>query len=482
MARNQKRKLSISSRKLEDAATFGDFQYPAPHGIPSNRSPTLPLCLRASPKERAHPLQVKALWEHSALPNTMFFPDTSFFSSKPPYYLIEQLLGRMQLTPFMLQELKPWNCNSPIRCHVSKSLTDLRSGINILSDDGMRELNGFDHYSSLLRYRKEVGEAAANQLRRHSGDAMGPAEFQNLQRDDLQSRFGARGFPLAIKGWQERKNSNRFADEEVVTAAILTAISSGRETAILTFDNDMFNQFTKLAFLLREDYLSMLVAESFQERPYYFPRSNFVLSHDFEGQSGTIGIGLKLRHADVWNLIPWGRWTNIYCMLFGNDFRDLRISSASMCCPLDMIHLLKTKQKTASNTELLGGRNCRVRFGKSPRGSSVAAAMIGYDEYVRFNDRLYAWLDLTQVLREEDGVVFPVIEGTNSEHQIRRDSELLISGRSPGLFFTEQAKRQMEADRRRHESKMNSLYLRPIIDERFKKTNKHPELDSGEPP
>ncbi|BBO34458.1 hypothetical protein [Lacipirellula parvula] len=447
-----KRKYTNTARKLQSAALLGDTLYDAPSNIPRFRKPTRPLVISSTPKLFTHPLLLKQQFDF-AWPGTKFFPDTCFFSRKPPWYLVEACLASgICITPSMLAELKPWVADTPFRelLWAAVRRESAPGMVELLAPAYVQSLPAYQHYLALLKYRKQVGELAVRLLEHKSKKEPTDAQIDA----ELQRRFGARGAELARKGWDERASPNRFVDEEFVVTATLTAIMLGREVPILTFDTDVHNQFAKLAHLICDDYRSMLVAEEFQRNPFTFGSRSQILN----GRA----VGLKLRHSEVCGLVPSDPFTNAYCFLFGNDFRDLRISRVDVNFPLDVQRLLNIKQSTGRNTDILGTRNCRVSSRRNFRGSVVAVAIINDDDLARVGTQIFAYEDLKEVLAEDDTVVYPAVEGIH-DSEVNYNRELVLPGLPGDAFYmSEEARTEMEQSMKRRQRDADRQYCMPI--------------------
>ncbi|MEZ6069959.1 MAG: hypothetical protein R3C10_06700 [Pirellulales bacterium] len=273
-------------------------------------------------------------------------------------------------------------------------------------------------------------------------------------RVHLQRRFGTRGGALAMKGWVDRGNQNRFADEELVVCSVLTAIKTGREVVVITFDNDIFDQFSKLVHLVSDDYWSMLVAERYAEDP-----RSCAPCHLPDNL-----IGFKLPYWEMWDLIRPGPFTNAYCILLGNNFQQLRQSFSQINIPLDVARLLRVKAESGKNTDQLGGRNCRVSIGESCRKSVVAVAIISFEQKLRVDHNIYYADDLWAALREDDVTVFPSIVG-HDDSEIARDREILLAG-NPGdpLHMSPRAVSHLQRQRQQRHKKSQREFCQPIAE------------------
>ena len=84
-------------------------------------------------------------------------------------------------------------------------------------------------------------------------------------RGYVQRAVGERGFLFAKKG-QLQQVAGRYsnADEETVYTAVAHALRTGRQTVILTGDEDLLDQFYRLVYLIDTHYRSMLIAEMYR--------------------------------------------------------------------------------------------------------------------------------------------------------------------------------------------------------------------------
>ena len=137
----------------------------------------------------------------------------------------DRLLVRgLHITPMILNELQPWLANpfsnSQVRDLVADSLAGRNDRVEVMgvTDEGRRL--GFDHYFSLLCYRKEWGVELFDQMRTRRRRE--PSEQMN---QECTAKGKERGFALAFKGWKDRNKPNLFADEELVVLAAQAAVN-----------------------------------------------------------------------------------------------------------------------------------------------------------------------------------------------------------------------------------------------------------------
>lgn len=185
------------------------------------------------------------------------FCDTSVFDDTAPEALWDALLcssGRMALTPRVWLELRGWLR----RRQTHKVVAAIRAhspaiAIHNEPKEGEPGHRAFDYYLALLAQRRGRAAMARSTFRETHGREPNDAEMATLL-DDIQRRFGERGRLLAAKPL------GNLTDESLVYLALLHAVTTGRQTMVLTRDADVEEQFFKLLWLVEYHYRGMLLA------------------------------------------------------------------------------------------------------------------------------------------------------------------------------------------------------------------------------
>jgi hypothetical protein len=205
-----------------------------------------------------------------ALPaNAIFFPDTNFFT-RPMGRLVWDALfeKRVAITPMIRQEIQPWidrpNYNQAARDIIVSSIDSQNDWQKQLASFDPRSspservifpaLNadffdhGYQHYFNLLALRRLIGLELAEEL--------GLPPTLDAMTAELKRRFGDRGYLVSREAFTKGTKPNFLADEQMIVMAALTAICSGNETIILTWDTAIQEQFRKLWHLISGDYVA----------------------------------------------------------------------------------------------------------------------------------------------------------------------------------------------------------------------------------
>lgn len=98
----------------------------------------------------------------------------------------------------------------------------------------------------LLNIRKRVIPLTVEALRSELGRDPRVDEIEKRVRPYVQDR----GWQLAVKGDRTSESVNFESDEEILVQAVVSAITTGRETSVLTRDRDLTEQFYKLMYLI----------------------------------------------------------------------------------------------------------------------------------------------------------------------------------------------------------------------------------------
>jgi hypothetical protein len=215
--------------------------------------------------------QFAEIIENSALDDAQFYLDTCFITGREidPSLWVTLLRKSIVITIDTWQELKPW-LKTPF---VNKDFRDLLLEAIEVGHPGIRFESPPDpegeleftvrYYVQLLAFRKRAFDLARANLERELQREPTEAEVEKQAQRMVQDR----GWQLATKGHKEKGKANFLTDETVLVRAIISAISTGRETSVLTRDRDLVEQFYKLLYLIDTHYCSYLIAEAYRRQP-----------------------------------------------------------------------------------------------------------------------------------------------------------------------------------------------------------------------
>lgn len=314
---------------------------------------------------------IRQVCEELAVQDVDCFCDNSIFDDDAPAQLWSALFeGRAaaRITPRILAELKPWADRRPNH-PVNAALSAESDGLEVVSarDWTEPEQRSFIHYTNILGVRKRMLHwaeiAFANEFGRppREGD-------KSTIHGIAQRAVGERGFLLAKKGAGEQAaGALSFADEELVYTAVASALRTGRQTTILTKDEDLLEQFYRLIYLLDTHYRSMLVAQLYKHhfstfRSHPMPRSG-QWSDFFQGENNI----LVERDGDLQDrvLAPSFKFVAVSCVLLGGRLQQMTFGAET-----EMQNLIVMKGRTRGrNTDLLGARNCHFYLAGLPAPS-----------------------------------------------------------------------------------------------------------------
>jgi hypothetical protein len=331
------------------------------------------LTWRSSPKEPTDwPALVEAL---AAEHDLAVFCDNSAFDSSAPPELWEALLGepgRMVFTERVNAELRPW-----LRTHLDHPIVAaLRDGHDGISerlepkpgDPGRRV---FDYYMALLGIRREAIEVARRVFRHEYGRDPDIDEDRRLP-DSVQQHLGQRERLLATKG------AGNLTDEALVYLAVEHALTTGKQTLVLTRDADVEEQFFKLLWLINTHYRGMLLADCYLEhfgsyRAYPVPDS---VLHDPDGPFEAHDALMIERDPDLRDVLPKrSHFVGISCINAGTYSTELSFGAET-----EMARLLRIKDETGGlNTDRLGGRNMHASIHPIPTGRGYDCGAVAYD-------------------------------------------------------------------------------------------------------
>ncbi len=307
--------------------------------------------------------------------------------------LVRRLLVEhgVELTPEALLELQDLKRNqrpetAPLVDLLFPDGGDLNPLIRVT---GFQALTGFDnvltYYVNLLLARKLALETRMRDIERAEGPAAATAGRPGLTRE--LASISHRTVRLANKG-DARK---RRADETAAAHGVLHGVITGQPTVLLTFDNDVFEQFFKLTTLLFDDYASMLLAEDLFLRPERYPTR-----HSLAGRPD-IGLLVDETEDDAFAFErdpePWGLYPRLAesCIVHVM-VPDTPPQFLSWCASTDLRRLMEVKRDTGGrNTTRFGTRNVYGNLRPTtprttlPRGRSYGFVI---------QDRLNRWYSL----------------------------------------------------------------------------------------
>jgi hypothetical protein len=439
--------IHIPNRKPNQTPVARQFSAPSPARAklvpdpcpirPQSRMPTLRLSFNSltdkrdvSIEELTHTLMA------SGLKGTILFPDTGFITTpiQPSFWraahafslgfsqmTVGELTGWMA-TPIGNEYLHTWlpralqTCQSePLEeaslfrfCRVLGTLEPyaLTNFEVAIADRAKFEPFGYDYYVNLLSLRKRLGIVANRELQ----DILGRDATDSELKQHLHNKHHARVAPLALKGCRDFGKRNYLHDEELVVTAVMTAILTGRETVILTRDNDVFDQFVKLMELIIEDYHCYRWANVHFLDPSGCPMYPIAIPPGHNDESGFQGDAFDhvvVPIEEVEGLPPYEfKFVNTYCVLVGNSSADPKISQAGCCLEREMGHLLEAKGKNGGrNTVHFGQKNVVSRMNAAADGNVQVMFFLAEEQYTDYEGVNVSRMDLRRGLSSDMLVV-----------------------------------------------------------------------------
>lgn len=300
----------------------------------------------------------------TALPDCQYVIDTSFVTGVEwPNGLWDRLLANSILVPPLVQlELEPWlndpRKNSYFHAEYASAVSGSHKSIKFLPKLNLEDPidRGACYYIRLLGFRKEVLSFAEGKLSKTNGISPAPEDIDRWAQKLVQSR----GFVLAKKGALDAEKPNWLADEATVVRAAISAINSGRETVILTRDNDLLEQFYKLMYMLDTDYRGMLLADAYATQPL-----NFIQRPVSDSFAGAFHIeDARLLHMPVGGderVLPSKFcWVMLYVDVFGGEGYEQKLTHLAFCAEKEMIDVVRMKGMAGGkNTNRFGAMNFR---------------------------------------------------------------------------------------------------------------------------
>ena len=214
------------------------------------------------------------------------------------------------------------------------------------------------HYVTLLTARKRMMRWGELEFERQHSRSPLPTDAQAVA-GIVQKAVGERGFLFAKKGAQEQGGGGySAADEELVYTAVAAALRTGRQSVLLTRDEDLLDQLYRLMYLIDSHYRSMLLARAYREdftafRTHPAPTAG-PWAETFQGGSNVlVERDMELPHRVLPSQFTF---VAVSCWLVGDFFQQLTFGAET-----EMQRLLELKGQThGMNTDLLGARNCHL--------------------------------------------------------------------------------------------------------------------------
>jgi hypothetical protein len=380
--RKSRHKQPRTLRHLAESPSDGERQVPAPlTAAPEGRILSRRLAWSSPPPTDIAISEWTALIRHPNNARVKWFIDSNMFIAPTEQLIWDALLdfpGRLVLPLPLVGELQAWLKNSQhnqgVRNLVSNALASSRgSPIHVADFPPSSTVESFsaEYYVNLLGLRKRAGDIAIDKLTAELARAPTAQEISNYCKDNL----GLRGQLIARKGTGVREESHKFNDEKLVALAAIYALTTGSEVAILTRDEDVFEQFYKLLWLIDTHYRSMLLAEKYAFDPSFASamRAKDGVGDVFEGEI----ILLQKPSNNLEELLP-SAWSpvHVHCILL----RECKIATLTFCAEQEMVPLLHLKARTAGkSTDKFGERNCHVYLGTMIPKEFADYAVIGKD-------------------------------------------------------------------------------------------------------
>ena len=307
-----------------------------------------------------------------------WFCDNGVFDDTTPDALWDALLDapeRLMMTPNVWHELKGWMSRRPGH-PVHKAIkggNDTGFGFRNPPDPREKGRWTFEYYVGLLALRHDALDRMHRAFRRKNGRDPDGNERRALAAE-LQTALGDRALSIA------KKPAGLLTDETLVYLAVEHALTTGRQTVILTKDGDVEEQFFRLLWLIETHYRGMLLAERYAKTFSNFKIRSFpekLLGHPAFPFEPTNAILIE-RDAEMRNILPpRPRFVAISCINVGHYF-----SSMAFGAEQEMGKVLDIKEATEGrNTSLLGDRNLHASVAQLPVGGDRDYAAVAYDRF-----------------------------------------------------------------------------------------------------
>ena len=412
----KKPNMTVTSRFFHEKSREGSREITNPYpNPPAGRSAIARLHSRSPSYKLDWTTTDFVNYINGTLPNAEFFPDTSIFTRDMDTAIWGALRGRRVLiVPQVGHELVPWLknpfSNKAIRDSVASAM---KMGLDITAEaprtvDGMELFvpgkeyaeHGYNYYLNLLALRKMMGPLATAVLTKKLGRAPTQEEFHA----EVQSQFGERGYLLARKGLEGQNSPNKLTDEHLVATAMLSAILTGAESVILTRDPDVLEQYAKLCTLIKEHYRATLIAERYSSNPSGYAFEEVPLENEYlRAFSGGPLLRFETTDRDFNPLPRDFHFVMVYCLLIGGEPHNMKVTASSFCAETEMARSLRVIAATDGlTTDKFNGKNCIIVTEHITPEKQNVAVLIGNERRVRFGDFNAGFVDVNNVLTQNE--------------------------------------------------------------------------------
>ena len=348
--------------------------------------------------------------EKSSLEDSQFYLDTCFVTGREidPSLWVALLRKSIVITIDTWDELKPWLRNP----FVNKEFRDLlleaievgHPAIRFESPPNPNRQLEFAvrYYVQLLAFRKRAFDLARANLRRDLQREPTEAKVETLTQRMVQDR----GWQIASKGRTEKGKPNFFTDETVLVRAIVSAISTGRETAVLTRDRDLVEQFYKLLYLIDTHYRGFLIAEEYRRQPLNFIECPWPKGSEYFDTHFRTGTLLQIPNSATDRFLPeHHHFVMVHVYRFSPDTSTNKLVTIGFCAEQEMLPMLKTKGATRGrSTSAFGLKNihrCIDPHRQEIFGSIVALSV---DRGIELDDVLIPTVDIELVIARHERI------------------------------------------------------------------------------
>jgi hypothetical protein len=188
-----------------------------------------------------------------------------------------------------------------------------------------------------------------------------------------------------------------MTDEALVYLAAENAVTTGKQTIVLTRDADVEEQFLKLLWLIDTHYRGLLLADRYRETPDAFTSRPTPAKAQNEPGWPFEEAHLIERSADMRDILP-RRFhpVGIACI-----YADVYYSQLNFMAETEMGRLLRIKDETGGlSTDCLQGRNIHASLSPVPTGGTRDCAAVVRDQRlpVGKDGATVALLDIMQAL------------------------------------------------------------------------------------
>ena len=234
---------------------------------------------------------------------------------------------------------------------------------------------------------------------------------------------------MAEKGRRDAGKSNFQADESVVVASVISAITTGCETSVLTRDRDIIEQFYKLMYLVDTHYQGYQIGEAYRRQPLNFVEAPWPKGSEYFDNHFHTGRILWLPASSDERLLPEQyRFVMVHAYRFSPSTQNDSLQTLAFCAEREMGQMIRAKGATrGKSTDGFGLSNIHRCINPYDQETFGSFAAVTVDRGVEISNIFIPWVDIEIVMSRKEQIRRLSHRGTPGYWRIQRG----VSDRDP---------------------------------------------------